>query len=178
MSAVTIPWLAACAVLGVAGVAKVRTPDPTVGALRRAGLPGSRTLVYAFGAAEVLLAGLAAATGAAPLAALVALLYVAFAGFVAVTLRRGGMVQTCGCFGSPDVPATAVHVAANALSAAAAVAAAAGSPGTVADLAREGAAGAAALALVALATFQVLVVLTVLPRARFRAAVATGGPTW
>jgi hypothetical protein len=58
-----------------------------------------------------------AAVGAAGLvhpspwtAGLVAASYLGFAGFVAVVLSRGGPVASCGCFGTPDTPATRLHV--------------------------------------------------------------------
>jgi hypothetical protein len=173
VSAVTIPWLAACAVLGIAGIAKLRRPAPTMGALRAARLPSSRSIVLALGAGEVALATAAVLTGWAAFAVAVAALHLGFAAFVASALRRGGMVQSCGCFGSPDVPAGPIHVIVDLAVVMIAAAAALGDPGTVAELLREGTSGAVALGLVALATFEVLVIMTVLPRARLRAAAAT-----
>jgi hypothetical protein len=144
-----------------------------MGALRAARLPSRRAEVLLLGGAEIVLAVAAAATGWTALALAVAVLHLGFAVFVGATLRRGGMLQTCGCFGSPDVPAGPIHVVLDLAVAAVAFVAAAGAPGTVQDLVREGADGVVALGLVALATFQVLLVLTVLPRARLRAAAAT-----
>jgi hypothetical protein len=43
-------------------------------------------------------------------AGLVAASYVAFAGVVAYARSRGGALASCGCFGTPDTPATLVHV--------------------------------------------------------------------
>ena len=43
-------------------------------------------------------------------AALVALSYLCFFGIVAVARRRGGPLATCGCFGRPDTPPTALHL--------------------------------------------------------------------
>ncbi len=43
-------------------------------------------------------------------AGLVALSYVVFAGFVAYARSTGGAIASCGCFGTPDTPATLVHV--------------------------------------------------------------------
>jgi hypothetical protein len=168
VSAVTVPWLAACAVLTIAGAAKLRRPDPTVGALRAARLPASPTAVRALAAGEMVLSVAAALTSWWPLAVAVAVLYVAFAVFVQSARRRGGMAQTCGCFGSPDVPATGVHVVVNVAAAIAATTAIAGA-GTVGDLVGEGGAGVVAIGLVALATYEVIALLTVLPRARFGA---------
>ena len=170
VSAVTVPWLAACAVLGVAGIAKLRRPEPTMGALRAAHLPSRRAVVLVLGGAEVLLAITATTSGWAGLAVAVAVLHLGFAAFVVATLRRGGMLQTCGCFGSPDVPAGPIHVVVDLAVVVVALAAAAGEPGTLQGLLTGGTEGIVALGLVVLATFQLLVVLTVLPRARLGAA--------
>ena len=45
-----------------------------------------------------------------PVAALVALSYLGFAGFVTLARARGGPLASCGCFGTPDTPATRTHV--------------------------------------------------------------------
>ena len=39
-----------------------------------------------------------------------ALSYVGFAGFVTLARARGGPLASCGCFGTPDTPATRTHV--------------------------------------------------------------------
>ena len=177
MPAVTVPWITTCTVLAIAGLAKLRRPDPTRGALEAAGLPGSRPVVLALGAGELGLAVVAVATGAPVLALAVAALYVGFAVFVLAARRRDGMLQTCGCFGSPDVPATWTHVAVNLLAATVAAVAAATAIGRGAGLTATGQ-GVVAVVLAALATFQVLIVLTVLPRARMDAVAATPGLRW
>jgi hypothetical protein len=43
-------------------------------------------------------------------AVLLAMSYLGFAGFVAVALRRGAPISSCGCFGKVDTPPSAVHV--------------------------------------------------------------------
>ena len=43
-------------------------------------------------------------------AALVAVSYLAFAGFVIVALRSGAPISSCGCFGKVDTPPSVVHV--------------------------------------------------------------------
>ena len=43
-------------------------------------------------------------------AALVAVSYLAFAGFVVVALRSGAPISSCGCFGKVDTPPSLVHV--------------------------------------------------------------------
>jgi hypothetical protein len=50
--------------------------------------------------------------------ALVALAYLAFTAFVALALRRGGVLASCGCFGRADTPPTRTHLAVTALLAA------------------------------------------------------------
>ena len=61
-------------------------------------------------------------------AALVAASYVVFAGVVAFARSRGGALASCGCFGTPDTPATLLHVAVDLVFAFAAVFVAASAP--------------------------------------------------
>jgi hypothetical protein len=109
------PYLAACGLLVVAGVAKSVRPEDTARALG-ASLPvrmSRRRLTAAvrFGsAAEALLGIVALAFPRTLPAALVALSYAAFAVFVALARMRGGAIASCGCFGTPDTPATWAHV--------------------------------------------------------------------
>lgn len=175
MSALAVPWLTACAVLATAGIAKLLRPDPTAGALRTARLPSTRTVVRALGGVEVGLGVAGAASGAPALAVLVAAAYLGFAAFVAGALRRAGMLQSCGCFGSPDVPATGLHVAVNVLAAAVALGSAA--VGDVGLVDATGADGVLVAGLAGIAAYEVVVVLTTLPRARF-AALADAGARW
>jgi hypothetical protein len=116
-------FLVAAGLLVVAGVAKAVTPDDTARALAvtvGSGLAGRavpfrvcRAAVRAGALAEVVL-GLAAVLAPRPLtAALVAVSYAVFAAVVAVAWRRGGPLATCGCFGRPDTPPTAVHLLLN-----------------------------------------------------------------
>jgi hypothetical protein len=63
--------------------------------------------------AATLEAGLGVVAAAVPRsvsAALVAASYIVFAGVVAYARSRGGALASCGCFGTPDTPATLVHV--------------------------------------------------------------------
>jgi hypothetical protein len=108
-------YLVAAGLLCVAGAAKAARPDDTARALG-ALLPGApplattRRLVRGGAAAEAVL-GAGALLFPRPLtAALVALSYVGFSVAVAVARRRGGPLATCGCFGRPDTPATALHL--------------------------------------------------------------------
>ena len=164
------PFAAFALLLAVAGVAKAIRPLPTVRALRSASLPArwsSAAVVRFLGAAEAVLA-VAALVVAGPVpAALVALSYIAFAAFVGYARARGGSISSCGCFGKPDTPPTAAHLAVNgvaALTAAAAALSPARSP--LGELARSPGAGVplaaltlvtAALAYLALAEWPQLV---------------------
>lgn len=103
------PFLAACALLAVAGAAKLVDPAPLVRALRSAGLPGSRALVRAGAAAELVLGVAAAVSGSRVAALLVALSYAAFTAFVLRARARGGVLASCGCFGKQDTPPTLLH---------------------------------------------------------------------
>lgn len=108
------PYLAACALLVVAGAAKAARPADTARAL--AGL-GRRLRLRPVTLAVRVGAGLEAALGAWAAAephrleaGLVALSYFAFAAVVAVARARGGALASCGCFGTPDTPPTRVHL--------------------------------------------------------------------
>lgn len=128
------PLVVAAALLVVAGVAKLRRPAPTGLALARVGLPGSDLVVRCLGLVEVAAAIDALAFGrwtALP----VAVLYLAFAAFTAVQVRRArttGEAADCGCFGDDGAPVDGTHVALNvALAAAAAATVATGADGVV-----------------------------------------------
>jgi hypothetical protein len=109
------PYLAACGLLVVAGVAKAVRPEDTARALgtslpRRLSHPRLTAAVRIGSALEALL-GMVALVFPRPLpAALVALSYAAFAVFVAYARSKGGAIANCGCFGTPDTPATWAHV--------------------------------------------------------------------
>ena len=62
------------------------------------------------GAVEVVIGIGALVVGGPVFAALVALSYLAFAGFVVLALRSGSPISSCGCFGKVDTPPSAVHV--------------------------------------------------------------------
>ena len=107
------PYLAACVLLVVAGTAKAVRPGDTVRAvvatirLRPAAV---RPLVRSVAAVETVL-GIAGMARPSPLTAgLVAGSYLGFAVFVGVALARGGPLASCGCFGTPDTPATRLHM--------------------------------------------------------------------
>jgi hypothetical protein len=136
------PYLMGCALLVVAGLAKAVRPADTARAL--AGVVPIRShrlavLVRMGALFEVALGLVALVVPRTGPAAAVALSYAVFAAYVAVLRLRGGPLATCGCFGTPDTPATGVHVAVNAGLALSAAAVAASDPsGTlVAVLARQ-----------------------------------------
>jgi hypothetical protein len=112
----------ACGLLVLAGVAKAVRPDDTARALVLL-LPGriSRVLSFAWTRRAIRIGALMeAALGACALvfpgsitAALVAVSYTVFLFTVVYARRRGGPLSTCGCFGRPDTPPTALHVVLN-----------------------------------------------------------------
>lgn len=118
----TAPYLAAVALLGAAGVAKLVRPADTARALRLARLPASNATVRFGAAGEMAVCAAAVFEPGAVTAALVAASYLAFAVFVTYALRAGLPLATCGCFGRPDSRPSWAHVVLNAgASAAAAV---------------------------------------------------------
>ena len=108
-------YLIAAGLLCVAGVAKAARPDDTARAVA-ALVPGTpplrlvRWIVRLGALAEAALGAVAVLFPRPLIAALVALSYLAFFGFVAYARRRGGPLATCGCFGRPDTPPTALHL--------------------------------------------------------------------
>jgi hypothetical protein len=150
------PFVAFALLLILAGVAKAARPLPTVRALQSVKLPASKTAVRTLGAGEAVLA-VAALLTSGPAgtisAALVAISYVAFAGFVFYARARGGTISSCGCFGKADSPPTAAHIVVN-LAAAAVAASAAIWPGRspVVELAHSPGAGVALTALILVTT--------------------------
>jgi len=129
-----------------AGGAKIIDPDRTVGALAALGRP-VRPLVVRLGATGEAVVGAAAlVVGGRASAALVGASFAAFAAFVAVALRSGRPIGTCGCFGRADTPPRVAHVALDLVFAAAGVAGAVLGVGPVLDSSWLHAAVAAALA--------------------------------
>lgn len=111
------PYLAAVALLGAAGAAKVARPHDTAVALRSAGLPLRLSLVEAAvraGALLELAVAVAALVAPGPVPAVaVAASYAAFAVFVSLALLRRWPIASCGCFGRPDTRPTATHALVN-----------------------------------------------------------------
>lgn len=162
MSVLAAPLAAAALLLVVAGAGKVRRPGSGVLALRSIGWRVPSAVVRTAGAAELLLGIATLALGGPVPAALVAVSYAAFSGFVALALRRGGALGSCGCFGVPDTPPTATHAVLTAALAAVAVAA-------VARPVPPAAGGPLLLGFAALLGWLGYLVLAVLPSASGRA---------
>jgi len=107
------PYLAACVLLAAAGAAKALRPGDTARAVvATVPLPPAtvRALVRIGAAAEAVLGLAACVRPSASSAGLVALSYLGFALFVALVQAQGGPLASCGCFGTPDTPATRLHV--------------------------------------------------------------------
>ena len=161
------PYLAAALLLVAAGLAKVRRPADTAIALRRAGLRVPDGLVRAGAGAEVA-AGCWAFTSGRLAAGAVALSYLGFAGFVALALRRGSPVSSCGCFGSgdkADSPPTVSHVVLNlAAAATSGWAALHAHPGVVTVLRHQPLAGVPLVLLTGAGGYLAYLVMAALPR--------------
>jgi hypothetical protein len=126
-------YLIAAGLLVVAGVAKAARPDDTARALAELvpavpSLSVLRWIVRVGALAEAALGVVAIAFPRPGPAALVALSYVCFFGVVAYARWRGGPLATCGCFGRPDTPPTALHLVIDLVLGAAAVAVVLGGP--------------------------------------------------
>lgn len=156
---------ASAALLVVAGLVKLRRPQPTAEALAAAGLPGRRAVARSLGAVE-LGAGLAAFVWPAQAAPAVAVLYAGFAAFVAYVLVRGLPLRSCGCLGETDTQPSTVHVAVTAVAAAVGLAAVLVVPPSLPALLSETpVAGGFFLATVLTACYLTYLILVSLPEA-------------
>jgi hypothetical protein len=155
------PFLAAAGLLVVAGVPKLVDPLPLVRAVRAAGMPVGRHLVRAFAAAEVAAGVCALAVPGRSSAIPVAAAYLLFTGFVVRVLARGGVLGSCGCFGTPDTPATRTHVVLTAAAFLTALAVALDPPASA--WAGLGGAGLTTIGLAAVIGFLAWQVMAVLP---------------
>ncbi len=129
MSVLAGPFAIAAALLAIGGGLKALRPRDTAQALTAVGLRvprvlSARRLVRVGGVIELVIGIGALITGGPAFAALVAVSYFAFAGFVVVALRSGKPISSCGCFGKVDTPPSPVHVAIDLAAAGIAVAAA------------------------------------------------------
>ena len=166
MAALTGPALVAASLLALAGAQKLLDPTMTVGALRALRLPSSPMLVRAGSAVELALGVAAITVGGAALWWAVAASYVLFGAFVALALRRGTMIGSCGCFGREETPPHWTHVALNVGLAAIAALTALRVPGSLLDeLAEEPTTAVGVLALSAVALYLLYAAFVELPRA-------------
>ncbi len=128
-------YLVACALLVAAGTAKAVHPTDTARALAtmvRLPLAGIRPVVRMGSVTEAALGCAALLHPRSATAGLVALSFAGFAVVVAVERHQGGAISSCGCFGTPDTPATMLHVVVNiGLALAATSVAVAGPTGTI-----------------------------------------------
>ena len=145
-------FLAAAALLVLAGAQKVVDPHPLVRALRSTGLTVSPSVVRAWALVEVVIGVGSVITGNG---IAVAASYLVFTAFVVVAKTKGGVLASCGCFGKADTPPTWLHVMITAGLAVAAV------PGRTAALDLALLAAAAAVAATAYLAMAVLPVLQV-----------------
>ena len=100
----------ATSLLLVSGVLKLVRPRATAQALLDAGLPGSRAVARGLGAGECAAAAFAVAAPARGGALALAIVYLAFAGFVGYVLRTHPTAGSCGCGGSKAVPPSLLHL--------------------------------------------------------------------
>lgn len=161
----TAPVLVAAGLLVAGGAPKVLRPDPARLALRSVGLRVPGRLVRVGGAAEAVVGVVALVGGGRVAVALLAASYAGFTAFLALALRRGGVVSSCGCVGRADTPPTVPHaVLTGLLAVLAAAAAASGTSGGLLGLAALPAGTAVVVAaLSALAGWLGWLVLTALP---------------
>jgi hypothetical protein len=166
MSAVAGPLAAMAGLLALGGALKVRRPGPTVNALRAVGLPVGDAAVRVGAVAELAI-GVGTLVADSPVfPALLALSYAAFTVFVLVALARHTPLDSCGCFGEPDTPPTALHVLVTAGAAGVGIAAAV-SDESLADVFAEQAWAGVPLALLAgVIAYLSYLVITVLPRTK------------
>lgn len=156
------------ALVALAGAAKLLDPFPAARALASLGLPHNLWLVRLLGVAELAGGALSIALGGRALPTLIGLLYLGFAGFVALLLRQakatGKDAASCGCFGVSDTPPGVLHVVINLISGGVMIAGAAvGLDQFGAVVGDQPAAGIPFVAYVLLGTYLTYLVLAVLP---------------
>ncbi len=160
------PYLIACCLLVLAGAAKAARPGNTVRALTSVfGWPRLLAVGVPLLAAVELALGIAGFIWPVrALALAIAASYLAFAGFVVLILLRHGALSSCGCFGTPDTPATWLHALINVCLAAAALVIAFNQPGAdiVSVLRAQPWAGVPMLAAVGVGTWLVVLAFSTL----------------
>lgn len=178
MNWITGVFLAACLLVIVAGIAKLRTPTPagrTVAALK---VPGAEAFagdlpIRILGLAEVLVAAAAMWLGGRLGAALMVAAFASFGAVIARALQVGSDVD-CGCFGRVSSPLTKTHLVVDLAFLGAAGVGLFYPPTGIRDLAGLGATEVIALPLVvillAATAFQLFTALPAVNRARSLAA--------
>jgi hypothetical protein len=155
-----------CALLVVAGAAKLRSPEPARDALAlvRARVPVAA--VRALGLGEVALGAFAVLWPSAVAATAVAIAYGGFCAFVVTLIRAEERPTGCGCFGDADAGAGTAHALLNAAACGVAVLAATAPPPGIGWVFARPVAIAAPLALgVATAVLAGYLAFTAFPRA-------------
>jgi hypothetical protein len=174
-------YLVASYLLVAAGLGKAIRPDATARAL--AALPVNRwpvrwvqRLVRVGSLAELSLGLVGLAFPGSGVAWLVAASYAAFAAVVAMVRSSGGSLASCGCFGTPDTPATTVHVAVDVALCAAATGVAVAHPAgsMLRVLAHQPAAGVPLVAVSALAAWLAYLAVSALSDLQAARAVGPG----
>jgi hypothetical protein len=159
------PFAIAAALLALGGAAKAVQPSDTAGALHTLGLPGSTFLVRAGGIVELVIGIGALVYGSRTFAVLVAVSFAGFAAFVALALRRGAPISSCGCFGKADTPPSVTHIVLNGAAALAAIGVAIDPVAGITDvMADQPLVGLPFLLLVAVGVYLTFLALTLLPR--------------
>jgi methylamine utilization protein MauE len=157
-------WVA-CALLIIAGAAKLRSPAAAVGALRTAGLRTPAVGVRLLGAAEIAIGAFAVARPSVASAATVAVLYAGFALFV-LRLLHSRDPAPCGCFGAAGPEVSRMHPGLNVAACAVATASALAPPPGIGWVLRQDPLLALSLAVgMAGAAFAAFLAFTALPAA-------------
>jgi uncharacterized membrane protein YphA (DoxX/SURF4 family) len=105
--------LAAAALLVISGISKLARPEPAAKALAAAGWPSSPSLSRSLGGAEVAFGAWVLAMGGPAPTAVLALVYLAFAGFSAHLMRVAPGGTDCGCFGTTGTNVSRTHIVTN-----------------------------------------------------------------
>jgi hypothetical protein len=164
------PFAVASLLLVVGGAAKVRRPDDTARAFRALGVLSSPPLVRLLAAGEMAVGAAALLAGGRLVTVLVAASYLGFSAFVLLAMLRGGVLSSCGCFGSTDTPPTFVHVLVTLGLAAVSLATVADPVGPLLDgLSGQPLIGLPFLALIGCCVWMAYAALAILPRAGRRA---------
>lgn len=110
-------FFATAALLVVSGIQKLGNPAATAGALRAAGFPHARALVFLLAVVEVTVGAGSIVSGDSFFAGAQAVVYGGFGGFVWIALARRIPIASCGCFGRQNTPPTLIHLGVNTLAA-------------------------------------------------------------